>query len=53
MTEFLLFVVVIVLIIIAFQLSKLQREVREGFTQFRAELKGYLLDIYAEMIKKD
>ena len=51
MTSVLLGVMIFLFRIIAYFLYQIREYLRESSESFRIELKGYLLDIYAEMIK--
>ncbi len=53
MTNIFLGLIIIILGIIAYRLSQIRVEFGEQFKSFRSELKGYLVDMYAEIIKKE
>lgn len=53
MTNALLGLIIILLVTIAYFLYRIEKRVSNQFAAFRGELKGYLLDMYAEMIKRD
>jgi uncharacterized protein YoxC len=52
MINVLLALIAILLAVIACFLYRIEKKVSNQFAAFRGELKGYLLDMYAEMTKK-